>query len=93
MTRTWPRFVLRTHRRAWWQHWTWTLVAANGEPVLSSAAYATKGAALDGIALVRHLAIHASVVDETGDPDLPVLPEVGYIDETGGYGDDEEVSE
>ncbi len=88
MTRTWPRFVLRTHRRAWWQHWTWTLEDATGEPVMSSEAYPTKGAALTGIALVRHLAIHASVVDETGDPDPLVLPEPDY----GGYGDDEWVA-
>ncbi len=92
MTRDWPRFVLRSHLRPWGRRWTFVLVAANGDVVVVSEAYTTKGAALTGIAVVRQLATRASVVDETGDPDPLVMPpDEDYLGP--GYGDDEEVSE
>ena len=71
---------MRTHLRPWGRRWTFTLLAANGEPVVVSEVYTTKGGALEGIAAVRGLASSASVVDETGDPDplvMPPLPRAG----------------
>lgn len=50
------RFVLRSHLRPWGRRWSFVLIADNNEPLLTSEPYNTKGAALDGIAIVRRLA-------------------------------------
>ena len=61
------RFVIKKHRRPWGTRFTFTLVAANGEPVATSEPYETKGAALRGTDAFRRAAAEA-VVDERDDP-------------------------
>lgn len=53
------RFVIRSHLRPWGRRYTFALVAANGEALLVSEPYNTKGAALEGIATVRRIAAEA----------------------------------
>jgi len=75
------KFIVRTHFRPWGKRWTFALIANNGEPVLMSETYTTKGSALRSVAAIRRLAPTAAIVDSSGTPEvLPDFPEGGPDD-------------